>query len=71
MAIGDQVEIPANVLIRCPLRKQAFVSARKCEGCEHFAGLGELYDRPEMPFIERFVIQCAFPTVREMAQVEA
>lgn len=64
---GDEIEIPPNVLVRCPLKQFDQRRAKGCEGCEHFGGLTEMVQAPNVRFHHRFAIQCRHPIDRELA----
>lgn len=64
MPLDRQVEIPAEVLVRCPLVNFDLRRARGCDGCEHMRGLTELADRGT--FHARFQVRCAWPQDRQL-----
>ncbi|MEW6314629.1 MAG: hypothetical protein AB1513_11420 [Pseudomonadota bacterium] len=66
----NEVEIPVEMHVRCPLRQFHLIAARRCDGCERFAGLAEVYANAQAPFEKRYVVQCAHPTLRELCHVE-
>jgi len=66
-----EVDIPAGVLVRCPLVKFDLRAVRKCEGCEHFAGLGEQIGGRMVSFTQQFVVRCRFPYDRNLFQLES
>jgi hypothetical protein len=65
--IGDEVQIPSNVLVRCPLAAFDLTRAYRCEGCQHFQGLVE-YQPPggQGAFHKRYGVRCAYPVDREL-----
>lgn len=70
MPTGDNVDIPANILVRCPLVKFAMARATKCNTCTHFCGLSEQMARPGLPFFRTYAVRCNYPVDRELAALE-
>lgn len=68
--VGDDIEIPDAVVVRCPLKRFDLARAIRCEGCTHFAGLTELMTREAstapIPFHRAYAVRCAFPIDREL-----
>ncbi len=67
MPAGDDIEIPQNVVVRCPLKSFDLAHATGCDGCEHFAGLSELLASPTVRFQRRYAVRCRYPIDRELA----
>lgn len=67
MPLNDQIEVPQNILVRCPLRQFAQRRARHCDGCKHFAGLTEALGNGNLPFHKRFLVRCGWPIDRELS----
>ena len=66
----NEIEIPSEVHVRCPLRSFHLICAQRCAGCAHFHGLTEALANESIPFESRFRVRCAFPIDRELAHVE-
>jgi hypothetical protein len=65
-----EIGIPNNALVRCPMARSDFVRVNKCEACEHCCGLTHAYINPELPFARQYMLRCAYPIDREIAQLE-
>lgn len=73
MPLGEQVEIPNTTFVRCPLVRWKLRQARRCNGCEHFAGLSEQMSTEgpiALPFETRFGVRCGFPVDRELYPID-
>jgi hypothetical protein len=81
VGIGEDIEIPRDIFVRCPLIQFKLRQARKCDGCEHFRGITLLiHDDNGVPIPEQakapgafrrmFAVGCAYPMDRELYQVE-
>jgi hypothetical protein len=68
MPIGDQIDIPNDVLVRCPLVHFAQRRAASCAQCAHFAGLTEQLNGPH-PFARLYALRCAHPVDRELSHL--
>jgi len=64
------VEVPANVYVQCPLIGRRLRQARQCLGCEYYVTLHERIDGEDIPFAQRMMIGCKFPTGRPLFEVE-
>jgi len=65
------IEIPATVLVRCPLVgfKLRPVDGH-CPGCEHFRGLMDRFPRSKHSFAVRYSVACAAePLKRELFEI--
>lgn len=71
MAIGEQVEVPADVLVRCPLLKFDLRAAGECDECPHFGGLTEMIAGGSQPFHRRFAVNCRHGIDRELYRLAA
>lgn len=63
------VEIPHQVVVRCPLERFDLRRAGQCAGCEHFAGLTQMFGREGglgAPFHKAFAVRCRYPQDREL-----
>ncbi|XAI95664.1 hypothetical protein [Microcystis phage Mae-JY22] len=67
---GDEIEIPDQVVVRCPLRRFELRRALRCETCAHFAGLTEVLQRSHgdkaVAFHDAYRVRCTFPIDREL-----
>lgn len=61
-----EVDVPAGVLVRCPLFRFDLRRVTHCEGCEHFHGLTDTIAGPATPFQHRYRVRCAYPIDREL-----
>lgn len=66
----QEIEIPNEAHVRCPLRSFHLIPARRCDGCENFRGLTDAFSNDAIPFEKRFQVRCTFPIDRELAYVE-
>lgn len=66
---AHEVEIPARVLVRCPMRSFDQRFASHCEGCEHFAGLTDLFPGSAYAFQRRYAVRCRWPVDRELSSL--
>ena len=58
------IDIPPDILVRCPLRDFDLARAQRCDGCEHFAGLSEALGSGS--FQTRFLVRCKWPQDRQL-----
>ncbi len=66
----NQVEVPANVYVECPLAGKRLRAVSACLTCEHYATLHERFPDENVPFAKRFMVGCAFPIGRMIFEVE-
>ena len=66
------IAIPANIGVRCPKKGFKYRPARRCEGCEFFQGLNIRMqkDKEEMPFDQKYEVNCAFPIGRQLFEFD-
>lgn len=69
MPVGQEVDIPHSVLVRCPMVKFDLRAARKCDGCVHFGGLTEKLAGELVRFHQRFAVNCKFGQDRDLFQL--
>lgn len=66
----NEVVIPNNVLVHCPKVKFNLARVTACASCEHFSGLLDRFPGGEMPFAQRFIVQCRHdPVKRELKEL--
>ena len=73
MPLGQDVSIPREIFVRCPLAGWKLRQARRCDGCEHQRGVSEQLrsDGPQQPpFEAAYAMRCAFPMDRELVRVD-
>lgn len=67
---GDEIEIPDQVVVRCPLKRFELRRAFRCESCPHFAGLTEVLKHEQadaaVKFHDAYRVRCTFPIDREL-----
>lgn len=66
-----QIDIPDTVRVRCPLVSGKLRSIPDCMACEHHAGFNEQLFNPKLSIAQRFVVRCAFPTDRQLFEMES
>lgn len=64
-----QVDVPAGVVVRCPLVGFDLRALQKCDGCAHYHGLTEMLGNDAVPIHKRFAARCAWPIDRELQQL--
>jgi hypothetical protein len=70
MPVGDDIKIPDNILVRCPLRGFTLIRAAGCDRCTHFAGMSEQMNRPGLSFQRAYAVRCTHPVDRELFALE-
>lgn len=68
-----EVDVPADIFVRCPDIAYKFRQARRCDGCPHFKGLAQRVlpeGAQQFPFREEFMVRCTYPVNRELYNVE-
>jgi len=65
------VQIPASVIIDCPLVRPMLRSAGKCKQCKHFNSIVQVAWSDEMviPWFDKYIIRCGFINERKTRQV--
>lgn len=70
---GDQeqhIEMPTNVLLRCPKVGYRMARLGGCAECESFAGLEDKFPGGNMPFAGRYLLKCIHqPVRRELTEI--
>lgn len=54
----ETVEIPADVMVQCPLVKFALRPVSKCAECIKFGGLEDRFPGSPAAFAARYVLKC-------------
>lgn len=68
----DMLEIPANVMVPCPLAHPRLTRVDKCPACPHFVGLGDRFgETSKHPFAVRFMVRCGHPRSLALVETEA
>lgn len=62
--MGDQIEIPENVLTHCPKVGFKLARIRACVSCESFAGLDDRFPGSNKDFAVRYMLKCSHDPVR-------
>lgn len=66
----DNIEVPANVLIRCPKVQFNLARVTQCADCTSFAGLLDRFPNSDYNFAKRYLVQCnAEPIKRELFEL--
>lgn len=66
----DMIEVPNNVLIRCPKKQFNLARTSNCTACEHFRGLLDRFPNSDYNFAKRYQVQCVGePTKRELFEL--
>ena len=65
------VQIPASVVIGCPMVRQHLSQAKNCKTCDHFNGIVQTSynDEGPMQWDHKFAISCRFPLDRKCSSV--
>lgn len=70
--MSDMVDVPDNVLIRCPKVEFKLARVAKCSECPEFTGLADRFPGSNAPFAQRYLVLCrAEPTKRELQEMAA
>lgn len=64
------IEVPANVYVQCPLTGKRLRPVRTCLDCEHYVTLHERIESDAIPFAQRMMVGCKYPTGRLMFELE-
>ena len=68
----DQIDVPDNVLIRCPKVHFGLARVAKCADCPSFAGLLDRFPNSQISFAKRYLVQCTVePVKRELMELTA
>ena len=64
----ETVEVPAHVVVQCPLVEFKVRRASHCATCPKFGGLEDHYPDPgnAVPFEKRYVLKCFGAPVKRM-----
>lgn len=66
----EQIEVPENVLIRCPKVQFNLARVSACAACPSFAGLLERFPNSDFNFAKRYLVQCVGePVKRELMEL--
>ncbi len=65
------VEIPASVVIDCPLVRPHKIQAMECQACAHFCGVVQAAwsDEAAIPWDAKYAIICAKPLERKTSMI--
>lgn len=68
--MSDTIEVPDNVLIRCPKVEFKLARVEGCSACQEFSGLADRFPGSDAPFARRFLVLCRNePTKRELQEL--
>lgn len=66
----EMLQLPANVLVPCPLASGKLTRLEKCPACPHWAGLAQRFpDEAKKPFAVQYMLRCKSPRVIPLQEV--
>lgn len=66
----EEIDIPNNVLIRCPKTQFNLVRVSGCASCDSFKGVVDRFPGSQKTFTLRYMVQCsAEPIKRELFEL--
>lgn len=68
--LTGEITIPTDIMVACPVRQFKLRQAAKCEGCQHFRGLADRFPNSDLPFDQRFLVECGGTVHRRLTRYE-
>jgi hypothetical protein len=66
----QEIEVPSNVLVECPLVGKKLQPISKCLSCQHYAAMLDRFPGAvHLSFSKRFMVGCKYPFGRALFEI--